>query len=200
MKKIIMVLFLVPALSLLLSGCGSAPTEEINATNEALKSIETPDVNTYAPESLKMAKEEMDKALAEVKVQDEKFALTRDYKQSVAMLKSAKEMVEKAQSEAQANKMKAKADAEAAIAELPVILKDASDMLAKAPKGKDTKADLEAMQNDLKLAEEASAEANNAMATEQYNVALAKATTAKTQASTIIEQVTAAREKLGKKR
>lgn len=200
MKKIFWVLFAVMGLSLLLSGCASAPTEEITATTDALKAIETPDVNTYAPDSLKAAQDELNKALAEVKVQDEKFALTRDYKQAVAFLKSTKELVEKAKNDAQANKAQAKADAEAAIAALPPIMEEATAMLAKAPRGKDTKADLEAMQNDLKLAEEAAAEANNAMFTEQYKDALAKANTAKEKAMAITEQVKAAREKLGKKR
>jgi len=199
MKKIFWVLFAVMGLSLLLSGCASAPTEEITATTEALKAIETPDVNTYAPDSLKAAQDELNKALAEVKVQDEKFALTRDYKPAVALLKSAKELVEKAKTDAQANKAQAKADAEAAIAALPPIMEEATAMLAKAPRGKDTKADLEAMQNDLKLAEEAAAEANNAMFTEQYKDALAKANTAKEKAMAITEQVKAARAKLGKR-
>ncbi|MBN2242030.1 MAG: hypothetical protein JW793_05015 [Acidobacteria bacterium] len=199
MKRNFAVLLSVIVLAFCLAGCKSAPTEEINATTEALESIETADVNTYAPESLKAAQDEMNKALAEVKMQDEKFALTRDYKQSVALLKSANELVEKAQNEAQANKAKAKADAEAAIAELPLILQEAADALAKAPKGKDTKADLEAMQNDLKLAEETAAEANNAMATDNYLDALAKANTAKEKAAAIVEQVKSAREKLGRR-
>ncbi len=199
MKKIIGALLPVLGLIALLSGCSSAPKEEINATTDALKSIEIPDVNTYAPESLKAAQDEMNKALTAVKTQDEKFALTRDYKDSVALLKSTRDLVEKAQSEALANKAQAKTDAETVIAELPVMLQEASALLAKAPKGKDTKADLEAMQNDLKLAEESAAEANNAMTSENYLDALAKANTAKEKTLSIIEQVNAARQKLGRR-
>ncbi len=199
MKKIIGMLLPVFGLIILLSGCSSAPTEEITATTDVLKSIETADVNTYAPESLKAAQDEMNKALAEVKTQDEKFVLTRDYKQSVAMLKSTRELVDKAKSEAEANKAKAKTDAETAISELPSMLQEATDLLAKAPKGKDTKADLEAMQNDLKLAEESAAEANNSMTAEKYVDALAKANTAKEKTASIIEQVKSARQKLGRR-
>ena len=199
MKKTFGVMLFIIGLTVCLAGCKSAPTEEINATTDALKSIETADVNTYAPESLKAAQDEMNKALAEVKTQDEKFALTRDYKPSVALLKSTKELVEKAQSEAEANKAKAKADAETAISELPSMLQEATDLLAKAPKGKDTKADLEAMQTDLKLAEESAAEANNAMTAEKYVDALAKANTAKEKTASIIEQVKSARLKLGRR-
>lgn len=199
MKRILGALLPVFGLIILLTGCSSAPTEEIKATTDALKSIEIPDVNTYAPESLMAAQDEMNKALAEVKTQGEKFTLTRDYKQSVAMLKSTNELVEKARDEAQANKAKAKTDAEAALAELPLIFQEASDLLAEAPKGKDTKADLEAMQNDLTMAKEAAAEANNAMLSEKYPDALAKASTAKQKSFSIIEQVKNARQKLGRR-
>jgi len=200
MKRMTRVLLPLFGLIILLSGCSSAPTEEINATSDAIKSIETADVNTYASESLKAAQDEMNKALAEVKTQDEKFALTRNYEQSVVLLKSARELADKAQAEAQANKAKAKADAETAVEELPALLQEASQLLAKAPKGKDTKADIEAMQNDLKLAEEAAAEANNAMAGERFPEALAKANTAKEKSAMIVEQVNSAIQKLGRRR
>lgn len=200
MKRSLLLIALTLGLIATLSGCKSAPTEEINMTTETLKSVETADVNTYAPESLKAAQDEMNKAMAEIKVQDEKFSLTRDYKQSVAMLKSTNELAEKAKTDAAANKAKSKTVAEALVAGLPQVLQEASDMLKKAPRGKDTKADLEAMQNDLKLAEEASAEANSAVAAENYLDAITKATTAKEKAVSIKDQVSSALQKLGRRR
>ena len=141
----------------------------------------------------------MNSALAEVQAQEQKFALSRDYKKSAEMLKSAKDLAEKAKNDAELSKAKAKADAEAAMAALPAMVSEAEAMLAKAPKGKDTKADLEMMQNDLKLAQEASAEAQDAISGERYLDAIAKANTAKEKATGIIEQVNAARQKLGRK-
>jgi 6-phosphogluconate dehydrogenase (decarboxylating) len=116
------------------------------------------------------------------------------------LLKSAKDLAEKATNDAQVNKAKAKADAEATIAALPSMLEEARKTLAKAPRGKDTKADIEAMQNDLKLAEEALNGANQAMAQEKYNDALAQANSAKEKAASVIDQVQRAREKVTGKR
>jgi len=193
------VLILALGFCLLIAGCASAPTEEINATKNALSSVQNEEVSAYAPESLKSAEDAMSSALAEVQTQEEKFALTRDYKQAAALLKSAKDMAEKAKTDAQMNKAKAKAEAEAALAALPAMLGEADELLAKAPKGKDTKADLEIMQNDLKLAQEASLEAQDAVNAERYLDALAKVNTAKEKATVIIEQVKAARLKVGKR-
>ncbi len=195
MKDKILALSLILGLSLFIAGCGSAPTAEINAAKTAVASDQTDDVRTYAPDSLKAAEDELNKALAEVQTQDGKFALSRDYKQASTMLKSAQSLAEKAKNDAQAAKAKAKSDAEATIAALPQTIDEAKKALAKAPKGKDTKADLEAMQNDLKVAEESLAEANTAMAQAKYAEALAKADSAKTKATEIIDQVTKAQQK-----
>lgn len=196
MKKTLWVLSITLGFALLMAGCASAPTEEINATKAAVTAAQTDDVRTYAPESLKAAEDELSKSMAEVQTQDNKFALSRDYKGSSAMLKSAKDLAEKAKTDAEMNKAKTKSDAEAVIASLPAMLDEAKKALAKAPKGKDTKADIEAMQNDLKVAEESMNEANAAMSGEKYMDALAKANSAKEKITAVNEQVKAAIEKV----
>jgi len=195
MKRTILAVTLLLGLTFLFAGCSSAPTAEIDAAKAAIKNAQTEEIRTYAPDSLKAAEDGLSKALAEVQTQDAKFSLSRDYKQAAALLKSAKDLAEKANEDALAGKAKAKADAEATIAALPQALDDAKKALAKAPRGKDTKADLEAMQNDLKLAQEELAGANAAMAEAKYSDALAKANSAKTKATAIIDQVTKALEK-----
>ena len=199
MKNIYAVLVLALGFCILTAGCASAPTAEIDATKQALNSIQNDNVSTYAPESLKAAQDAMNSALAEVQTQEKKFALTRDYKQSASMLKTAKDLAEKANNDAQVNKAKAKEDAEAAVAALPPMITEAEGLLAKAPKGKDTKADLQAMQDDLKLAKDASEEAQSSISSERYLDAIAKANTAKEKATAIIDQVKAARQKTGKR-
>jgi len=182
--------------ALLFFACASAPTEEITATRTAVTAAQTDDVRTYAPESLQAAEDMLSKAMAEVQTQDGKFALSRDYKAASDLLKQAKDLAAKAESDAQANKAKAKADAETIIAGLTQLFADAKKALATAPRGKDTKAELEAMQNDLKAAEEASVAATQAMTGEKFNDALAQAKAAKDKADLIIQQVQAAKEKV----
>ena len=196
MKNSLLAISLIIGCGLLFAACASAPTAEITATKAAVATAQTDDVRTYAADSLKSAEDEMSKALAEVQTQDGKLFVSRDYKQASTTLKSAKDLAEKAASDAQANKTKAKSDAEAALAALPQSIEEAKKALAKAPKGKDTRADLEAMQNDLKVAEETLNEANTALSQGQYKDALTKAESAKEKASAIVEQVQKAQEKI----
>lgn len=184
------------AAALFFSACASAPKEEIAATQAAVTGAQTDDVRTYAPDSLKDAEDTLAKAMAEVQTQDNKFALSRDYKAASDLLKQAKDKAAKAGTDALANKAKAKADGEAAIAALVPQLAEAKKALATAPRGKDTKADLEAMQADYKAAEEAQTAATQAMSAEKYNDALSQAKTAQTKAAGIIDQIKAAKEKI----
>jgi hypothetical protein len=74
-------------------------------------------------------------------------------------------------------------------------------MLEKAPKGKGTAADLEAMKADLTAAESTISDANAAMSGEKYKDAQAKADAAKSSAANVVSQIQAAMEakKAGKK-
>ena len=184
------------AASLLISGCASAPTEEINATKAAVTAAQTDEVRTYAPEALKASEDTLAKATGEVQTQESKSSFSRDYKAASELLKQAKDEAAKATAEAQANKTKTKAEAESLIAGLATQLANAKQALATAPKGKDTKAELEALQNDLKSADEAAAAASTAMSQEKYMDALGQAKTAKDKADGVIAQVTAAKEKI----
>ncbi len=198
--RIVLIAVCTLAAALFLSACASAPKEEIAATQAAVNTAKTDDVTTYAPESLKDADDTLQKAMAEVQTQDNKFALSRDYKAASDLLKQAKDKAAKAATDAQANKLKTKADAEAAITALGPQLAEAKKSLASAPRGKDTKADLEAMQADYKAAEEAQTAATQAMSSEKYMDALSQAKTAESKAAGIIDQVKAAKEKISGRR
>ena len=196
MMKLSLLTAICVATTLFFSGCASAPTAEITATKAAIAAAQTEDVQTYAADSLKADEDTLAKATSEVQTQEGKNGLSRDYKAASELLKQAKDAAVKAQADAVANKAKTKADAEALIAGLATQLADAKKALATAPKGKDTKAELEALQNDLKSADEAAVAASAAIAQGKFMDALGQAKTAKEKADGIIAQVTAAKAKI----
>jgi hypothetical protein len=196
MMRLSFLLVLCVAASLFFVGCASAPKAEIDATKAAVAAAQTDDIRTYAPDSLKTAEDTLAKATGEVQTQDGKSGFSRDYKAASELLKQAKDAAVKAQADAQANKTQTKADAETLIAGLGTQLADAKKALATAPKGKDTKAELEALQNDLKSADEAAAAASTAISQEKFMDALGQAKAAKAKVDGVIEQVTAAKAKI----
>ena len=198
MRKIMAVLPFVFVLVLTV-GCAKPPQDAINAAMAAMDSAK-PLASEYAPDSLRAVEDAKAALDVELKAQEDKFALFRSYKKSDELVADLKAKAEKAAADAAAGKEQAKNDATTAINDATTALADAKAMLDKAPKGKGTQADLEAMKADLTAAESTINDANAAMSSESYKDAKAKADAAKASAANVSSQVQAAIDaKMGKK-
>jgi hypothetical protein len=127
---------------------------------------------------------------AELKAQEGNWL--KSYTKAKELAAAVKTAGEKAAADAATGKETAKNDATAAIGEVKVLLTDAQALLDKAPKGKGTAADIEAMKTDLTTAGAAITEAEAALADGKFLEAKAKAESAKNTASTVKSAVEAA--------
>jgi hypothetical protein len=200
MRKMMAVLPFVFVLVLMV-GCAKPPQDAINAAMSAMDAAK-PLASEYAAGSLQSAEDAKAALDAELKAQQDKFALFRSYKKADELVADLKAKSEKAASDAAAGKEQAKNDATTAITDATTALTDAKAMLEKAPKGKGSAADLEALKADLTAAESTIGDANAAMSGEKYKDAKAKAEAAKSSAASVVSQITAAMEakKAGKKK
>jgi hypothetical protein len=174
------------------AGCASPPQADIDSAKAALQQATSAGASEYAADSLKAA-QDADAALdAELKAQQDKFSMFRSYTKAAELATAAKLAGEKAQQDAAAGKEAAKTAATGAIDEAKSMLTQAQEMLSKAPKGKGTAADLEAMKTDLTGAESTIGEAESAFTAERYLDAKAKAEAAKTAAGNVTAAVEAA--------
>ena len=105
---------------------------------------------------------------------------------------------EKAVTDANIGKMQAKSEAEAAITLARTTLSEARTILAQAPKGKGTQADLQALKGDLEAADSINAELDLALGKEDYIGVKAKAQAMQNLAGRVHDQVAAAMQKIGK--
>jgi hypothetical protein len=190
MRKLMAVMPLVFVLVLMV-GCAKPPQDAINAAMAAMDAAK-PLASQYATSSLQAAEDAQAALNAELKAQQDKFALFRSYKKTDELVADLKAKSDKAAADAAAGQEQAKNDATAAITAATTALTDAKALLEKAPKGKGTQADLEAMKADLTAAESTINEANAAMATSNYKDAKAKADAAAASAATVTGQVQAA--------
>src|SRR5262245_46394221 len=192
MRKIMAVLPFVFVLVLMV-GCAKPPQDQITAANSALDAAR-PMASEYAASSLQAAEDAKAALEAELKAQQDKFALFRSYKKTDELVADLKAKSDKAAADAAAGKEQAKNEATTAINDATTAVNDAKALLEKAPKGKGTAADLEAMKADLTAAESTINDANAAMSSEKYKDAKAKAEAAKSSASNVASQVQAAME------
>ena len=190
MRKLWLVGVLVVGLAA--AGCASPPQADIDAAKAALDKATAAGAAEYAADSFKAAQDAQAACEAELKAQADKFALFRSYTKAAELAKAAQTSGEKAEQDAVAGKEKAKNEATALIEEAKTALTAATEALAKAPKGKGTAADLEAMKGDLTGAETSITDATTAMGAERYLEAKAKAEAAKNAAAKVSADVQAA--------
>lgn len=190
-STVIMMLFL----TVLLVGCAKAPQEDIDAAKAAVQAAKDAQADKYAAADLQAAEDSWNQANTEVETQNAKFALFRSYDKAKELLTQTKAAGEKATSSAVAGKEAAKKDAEESLAAAQTATAAAKVILTKAPKGKDTKAEIEAMTTDVAGLENSLTDIQSQISKEEYLDAAAKAKSAKEKADGITAQVQAAIDK-----
>ena len=198
MKRLLLSLTLALTMLAVLTSCSKQPTQEMNDSKAAIDAVIAEGGEKYANEEVKQLNDELTAALDEVKVQDGKFF--KNYDKAKEMLAKVKGSADTLKAEIPARKEKAKNDAMAALEAANAAVSDARAMLGKAPKGKGTKADIEAMRADIAGLEASLAEVQSLIDGEDYLAALNKANSVKDAAAEVSTQVTMAMEKAGKKK
>lgn len=195
MKNLTKSLILVLTLAVVLVGC-KQPTAQIDAAKAAIADVEAAGAAKYAADELKGVQDSLTQAMDEITGQDKKF---------FKKFGTAKEMLDKVKLDAEALKAALPAKIEAVKNEavamqgaLTTMITEVKDMLKKAPKGKGTAKDLEALSGDLTGAETEAAGIQTALDAQDYIGALntAKAVTAKV--TSVKEQIQAAIDKVKK--
>lgn len=197
MKKSIVIFMVFVMAGFLLAGCGKQPTEDMNAAKSAVDAVIAEGAEKYAPEDAKMLNEQMTAALEEISIQDSK--VMKNYSKAQEMLVKVKADAEALKASLPMKKEEAKNSAIAAQEAAKTAIDEAKKLLAKAPKGKGSRADIEAMKADVKGLEDVIAEVQSAIDVEDYSVATEKAKSIQEKAAEVSSQITQAMEKVGAK-
>lgn len=156
------------ALLVLATGCAKAPQEEVTTARSLLDSVLVTEVEKYAPEQYKAAKDSLNAAMAEIETQNSKFALTRKYSKAQDQLEASQELARQAAEQAVATKARIKAEAEDMMSQMQAALAEAKTLIAQAPTGKGERAALDTIKNEVAALEMTATEVSNAMAKEDF--------------------------------
>jgi hypothetical protein len=191
MKKI-SVLAVIAGLTLFSAACAKEPTEALNGARAALEAAQAAGAADYAPEALAAAQTASAALDAELKAQGEKLALTRSYAKATELATAAKAAADAASAAAVSGKEQMKVEATALVAGVRAAIETTKLALAKAPKGKGTAADLEAMKGDIAGVESALADMDSALAAGNFKDAKVKAEASKATLDKVVADVQAA--------
>lgn len=194
MYKKIAVVFALFAL-LVFIGCAKPPEQEIQKANSSIEAARAAEAEEYVPESFQVAMDTLNAANAAKQEADGKFALFRSYSKAKALYVSADALAAKASQDAAAEKERVKQEVTGLMTQAKAVLDSATAALAKAPKGKGSKADIELIKNDLAAAQASFDDANNDFNAGKYKVAKAKVEAAMQKAQAVIDEIAAAKAK-----
>jgi hypothetical protein len=164
---------------LVLAGCSKPPADQISAADQALSEAKSADAVEYAPESMKAAEDTRAQLDAELKAQEEKFALFRSYDKATELATASQQAAQRAKTDAEEGKQRAREEASEMIAQVRASILEVQQLLDQAPKGKGTEVDLAVLRSDLTGVENTLAEMDASFAQEAYLESIAKAESAK---------------------
>ena len=193
--------FIYASLALLvLAGCAKQPTDGINAAQKAIEDAKTAGAEKYMPEDSKKIADSLSAAQNEIKTQEGKFFLSRNYDKAKELLAQVKAEAEKVQADIPAKKEEAKKNALVSQEAAKASLKEAKVLLTKAPMGKGARADIAALKGDVKGLEDSLPELQKLIDNEDYVVAIDQAKAIKEKADGVSNQIKEAMQKVkGKK-
>lgn len=179
-----------------LGGCAKAPTSEIEATQKTVEATRAAGSADYLPAEDKALSDKLNTAMQEIKTQDEKMAPFRNYEQAKKMLAEVRQQSEQLKTAGAQKKEEAKQQAAALQSEANQAVQKAKDLLAQAPKGKGSEADLAALNADVDALNESMPAVQQAIDKGDYRDAISKATPIKEKANAITAEVEQAIEKV----
>ncbi len=174
------------------AGCAKEPAADITSARDAMQKAKAAEAEQYASPELAAAQDAQVRLDAELKAQADKFALFRSYKQTTELAQLAVKTAQQAETKAVEGKEAARGEAETAMANARAAIDRAKSLLAEAPKGKGTQADIQAMNDDISGMEQSLAAITAAYESQGYIEAKAKAVALEQSATRLEGELTAA--------
>jgi hypothetical protein len=193
-KALVTVLVVVFAMALLV-GCAKVPQQELDAAKAAMDAAKAAEADRYVPELFNAAKDSLNAATAEIEKQNSKFALFRSFKRAKDLISKATTGANDAVAQAAVKKEEVKKEAEQILAQVAPAIENVKKLMKKAPRGKEGRAALEAMNSELTAVEASLAEVNTAMTNGDYLTARDKVQANLAKVNSLAEELQAAIDK-----
>lgn len=172
----------------IMAACADPPVDSIANAEQALQSAVSAGAAEYAPQAMNATAQAKAALDVELAVQAERWSVRRSYERAEELAAAYLLASEQAADQATHAKELARVEATIAIEQSRLALDEVLGMLAVAPAGKGTRADLAAMKADLEAAATGLTEAAASVTAGQYREARSQAASARE----IIDRVRAA--------
>ena len=151
MKSKLIIAIAAMGVAVLFSSCAKVPQTEIDAATAAVQEVKDSGADLYVPEAYSALVDSMKSANEKVEVAKAKWF--PNYSKAKDQLAVINQMAVDTKAKAEARKVELKAEVETMIAEVKTLNEGNKALIAKAPRGKEGRAALEAISSDVAVAE-----------------------------------------------
>lgn len=192
-------LVVVGAVMMLTTSCAKLPQEELDAANASVEAAKAVEAQRYLAADFNALQDSLNKAMTMIETQKSKFSLFRSYKDAKALLVTVTTMATTLKDDAIVRKEEVKNEVQATLTETNTLIAEVKTLITKAPRGKEGKAALEAIQTDLAGVEAALTEVATLVNNGDYLTAQEKVNAAKEKTNSLKAELEEAIAKKGKK-
>ena len=185
MKKVLFTIVAVAGMALLFTSCAKLPEMEMTNAKAAVEAAKAAEADRYVPAEYRAVQDSLNTAMTEVENQKSKFVLFRSYKKVTVKLNNTIALANTVKENAGIRKEEVKNQAQQTLAEATTLVTEVKDLIVKAPKGKEGKEALEAINSDLALVEASLAEVSTLINNGDYLTALDKVKAANDKAASL---------------
>lgn len=152
-NKILFSVLTLGLLVVLATGCQKPPQAQMDLAKAAVDSAKNAEADKYIPAEFNAIQDSLNMVLTNIEAINSESFWKRNYKPSAAQLDAIVVAANNAVTNAVAKKAEVKAKVETALTEAAALLAEDKALVLKAPKGKEGKAALEAIQQDITVIE-----------------------------------------------
>jgi hypothetical protein len=174
MKNVLFTIVALAGMAVLFTSCAKLPEMEMTNAKAAVEAAKAAEADRYVPAEYRAVQDSLNTAMTEVENQKSKFVLFRSYKKVTVKLNNVITLAGTVKTNAGIKKEQVKAEAQQTLATATATVAEVKELIAKAPKGKEGKEALEAIQSDLALVEASLAEVSTLINNGDYLTALDK--------------------------
>lgn len=169
----------IGAVMMLTTSCAKMPQDELDAANASVEAAKAVEAHRYLAADFNALQDSMNKATTMIETQKSKFSLFRSYKDAKALLAEVTTMATTLKDDAIVRKEEMKNEVQTTLTETNTLVGEVKALITKAPRGKEGKAALEAIQTDLAGVEAALTEVATLVNNGDYMTAQEKVNAAK---------------------
>jgi len=154
MKSKLSCMTIIAGLALtLLVGCAKPPQQELDVAKAAYETARKAEADRYVTNEFTMAQDSLNVAITEIETQNSKSAFSRNYSRAKELLEFATTTFTSATQQVEVRKSQVQAEVQSLLTKATADITEAKQLIKIAPKGKEGKAALEAIQSELSITE-----------------------------------------------